>query len=290
MKRSKFLLIVCLFIFFPIIVNANSKLEVDNSNIEVLLNDTYEAEISLVLEDSIKGISFTMITTTYDIEPSFVTNYDDDVNNSTHSIIFNKDVSGSIILGKVILKTANSAKVGNSGNINLYNVTLTLTNGTTKLIGNLLLNVKVVSEVTLYNNEEESIYLSSIDSDIVDIELEKDKFDYVVYVNRELTTLDLEAIAEDENSLVSISNQNLNDDETIIEIVVTTKSGKEGKYSIKVIKENSIEKDNYLEDDVLTIEEDTLNNNNSGYKIRWIIIIAISIIGIIISSLFINKK
>ena len=121
---------------------------------------------------------------------------------------------------------------------------------------------------------EEKVLLKSLKLQGVNIDEEKvelsyspefssEVYEYSVNVANDITKIDVEALANNENYLVEITgNEELKDGENIITILVKAKdSDKVTTYQIKVIKEKAIEAVATLDETPQTGEENGINNN-----------------------------
>ena len=82
--------------------------------------------------------------------------------------------------------------------------------------------------------------LKFIDSNIINIKLEKDIFDYTVKIKEDIEELDLKPIPNNEDYIVTISNQKIKElRDNKIEIIVKADDNLEQKYIINV----EVEKD-----------------------------------------------
>jgi len=125
--------------------------------------------------------------------------------------------------------------------------------------------------------------LKNIESKIVKINLEDDVFEYTVNVYDTLDELDLEPIANDENTKIEISNQKISElEDKQIVINLSNKDIKE-KYVIKV---NVVPKPT-----VAPIEIDNKNFvEKHSYKGKWIVAIVFLGIVLTLSVLLLNSK
>jgi len=121
--------------------------------------------------------------------------------------------------------------------------------------------------------------LKFIDSNIINIKLEKDIFDYTVKIKEDIEELDLKPIPNNEDYIVTISNQKIKElRDNKIEIIVKADDNLEQKYIINV----EVEKDK----EAIHKKGQTQDNN---YKSIWIRLSIICIF-ILLIGLILNKK
>jgi len=107
--------------------------------------------------------------------------------------------------------------------------------------------------------------LEKIESKIVKIELLENVFEYEVTVKKEITELDLTAVAKDAKTKIEISNQKLSElkDNNITIKVTKDKEEQEYKIKVNILKE--------VED--IKVDKESSNNNTYNYKGKWIVAI-----------------
>lgn len=120
--------------------------------------------------------------------------------------------------------------------------------------------------------------LERIDSEIVNIKLKENVFDYTVKVNDKVKELDLKPVIKDDSYEVQVSNQKIEElEDNKITITISKDEFKE-IYTIKVKVTEATKID----------EEEFVSSN--GYKGKWIIMIVILSVTLVIGLLFIKKK
>lgn len=118
--------------------------------------------------------------------------------------------------------------------------------------------------------------LSSIESNIVNIELRPNVYNYSVTINKDIETLDLKGIAKTPDTEVTISNQKISELENNEIIIKAITSDAEQNYIIKV---------NIKEDNITTeVKKD------SSYKMKWIALSVLLTISLGISLMLLKNK
>lgn len=285
MKKTFFKIIIFLLLFFPISILA-SNINTSETNATILQDSKYVTDLTLNADSNVKSISFNLITTTYDAMPSFNVNSNyslkQDVNNYT--ISFDEPISGKIKLGTITISVGKNSKIGIVGKTNLNSVILTLEDDTTVSLKSIGVTVTVTSDKEAETtNESNNTNLLRIESDIVSIALEDNKYEYTVEVDNSVKELDLKAIAEDSNATVLISTQNLDDANNKITITVTAEDKTTKEYTITVKK---------LEDkkDITTSDDDEEFTVDNSYKTPLVIIMIILLVILGFSIVFAKKK
>ena len=186
-------------------------------------------------------------------------------------------------LSKAIIEHNNgyisvSSKV-KKGTINVHTGTAVTTTNKIIALNSQAITVNVTNEVEETVKEEVKTYnlLKEIQSNIVKINVLDDVFEYEVLVPDDIETLDLKAIAKEENYKVEISSQKLSeikDDKITIKVVDNDKH--EQLYNIKIKK---------VETNKVEIDKNEVKKDNS-YKTKWTVslvaLIALLIVAIII--------
>ena len=119
-------------------------------------------------------------------------------------------------------------------------------------------------------------YIRSLSIDGYEIDFDMDTFEYSIKVGSDVTSLDLEVLLNDNNSIYYVEgNENFEVGENLVHITVKAENGSTRTYTIKVEKEKEVVKEekNELDEE---IEED-----NSASKTVIIILIILVIIGLI---------
>lgn len=287
MRHRIFLVILLITIIFFGIAEVKA-LEVVDLNPTIQVGETKDIEIYVNAPDSTKQINFSLIFLSYDVVGTFeplvgvLTN-----NGTTHSISFNESITGRVKLGTIKIKISKNI-LANTGTINLHNANATLEDGTTTKLNNQSIQVNIPKE----NVEEvKTNLLKEIKSNIVNIALVPNKYEYDVSVNNEVDKLDLTATAIDETYKIDISDQFIKEGKNQIFITVSKGTISE-KYTINITKDEKKEvlkeetdknKDKIKKDKVSKTE-------NKNFKSGWTVVIIGLIIGFIVGLSMLKKK
>ena len=144
-------------------------------------------------------------------------------------------------------------------------------------------------QVNIHNEQIEEVktnLLKTIGSNIVDISLEPNKYEYELLVNNEVDKLDLTATAIDETYAIDITDQNLKEGKNQIFINVSKGTISE-KYTINVTREEKVEE---LEKNKDKLEKNKVSKiKNKSFKFGWTGVM-VSLIVVFIIALFMLKK
>lgn len=282
MKR-KILTVLLLMILLPINVYA---LDIDNKNeltIESGKNETINLTTNVDYE--VKEIKFTLVYTTYDIPAYFNVASgltDSNPNGIVHKISFNEPVSGEIDLGTISVKVVNYPTV-NNGTITLHSASATTTDGEVITLKSQTINVNIGTK----QEKEEEVkkveiknMLDKIESDIVNIDIKEDVYEYNVKIKDSIKELDLKPIVKDNNYKVEISNQKIDElkDNKITIKVSNEDVSEEYIINIKQIKSEEVKIDK---------EE---SNTEYKYKSKWVVMIIILSVVLFIGIVLMKKK
>ena len=282
MKKNVLLLFLLIVVMLPVNVYA---LSVDKNDLTIEKGGEKSIDLYANVEEGTTEVSFTLVYTTYDVpayfslEPGLT---DRNPNGIAHRIIFSNPVSGKIKLGTIDIDVVNNPKV-TTGVINLHTASAQTNNGTVNL-NSQTINVTIgeEQEETPKPIENKTNLLDKIESEIVKIDLEEDKYEYEVKIKEDVEELDLKVIAKDENYEVEISNQKIKELEDN-KIIIKVKDGDNvEEYVIKVnIIKNKVEK--------TEIDKDK-SENSYKYKGKWIGLIVILSIVLVVGLILTKKK
>lgn len=277
------LFMLFIFISFTTKVKALNVSENDitlskGSNTTLSITDNFDKEIS--------KIEFNFVYYSYDITGNFIVNSNYKINTSgvAHTIIFDEPVTGNITLGEVRINVVQNPNV-KSSNINLNNIRLTTTDGTVINQDNLVITVKVEDSTNIVQQKPEEPkevkknLLESIDSEIVQIELKEDVYEYTVNIDEDIKELDLKPVAKDNKTKIDISNQKIEDLE-------------DNKITIKASLDNSNEEYiiNVKVNKKVQIDSSKETKTDTSYKGKWLILIVVLSLGLVISIMLAKKK
>lgn len=275
-KNFLFVFVVVGSVFLGII-DARA-LEVVELNPTMRKGETKDVELYVNVPSETKQVNFSLTFLSYDVVGTFESSEGVLTNNGvSHSISFDKSITGRVKLGIVKLKVSTSVLV-NTGTINLYNASAILVDDTAIKLNNQSINVNITVEE---KEEVKTNLLKKISSDIVNISLEPNKYEYELSVKNEVDKLDLIAIAIDETYKIDISEQTLKEGKNIIFINVSKEDVSE-KYTINVTRDKKEIKSEVKKDQMSKIK-------NKNFKSGWIIVM-VGLIVVFIVGLFMLKK
>lgn len=295
MKRIFSILFLLLFVVLPLRVNA---LSVSKNNLTIDKGKEQLVDLYAEVDGAVTEVSFSLVYTSYDVpayfnkEPGLL----NDVVGNKHKMYFSTPVSGKIKLGTVGVKVVNNPKV-TAGSINIHSATAKTSDGETINLDTQILNVTIVEEVeftpvveetpTIETNdddkkaieEEKSNMISKIDSQIVNIVLEKDVFEYSIKIRDDVEELDLKPVLVDDKYTVEVSSQKISelvDNKIVIKVSDGTKS-EEYKILVKII-----------EDKEPVIDNEKFESSFK-YKGKWFLLIIVFVVFLGVG-LLLNKK
>lgn len=287
--------IVLLFMLF-ISISFTTKvkaLNVSENDISLSKGSSTTLSITDNFNEEISKIEFNFVYYSYDVTGNFIVNSNYKINTSgvAHTITFDEPVTGNITLGEVRINVVQNPNV-KSSNINLNNIRLTTSDGTVINQDNLVITVKVEDDINNNpnttvtepkkneNNKEKKNLLESINSDIVNIELKDDTYEYTVNIDEDIKELDLKVVAKDKNTSIDISSQKIEELEDNKIIIKASLNGTSEEYIINVKVNKKVQIDESKED----IEVD------KSYKGKWLVLIIILSLGLVISMMLAKKK
>ena len=271
MRRRLFVLFLMLVIFLPCQVNA---LSVSKKNVTIDKGSNQNVELSAVVEEEIVKINFSLVYTSYDVPAYFIigSGLTESVNGIKHSISFSEGMTGNVKLGNIKVSVVDNPKVV-SGTVNIHSATALTSDGETINLDTQMINVTVggnnnTPTVTAPKDDDKETkdnLLSKIESNIVNIELKKDVFEYTVNVKENVEELDLNPILVDDKYEVEISSQKISELEDS-KIVIKVKNGnvvEEYKILVNVIEE------------VKTEVDKSEFKNDYSYKGKWLFLVIV---------------
>lgn len=286
MKKNFIIItITLLLVFFPNYVKADNSIKFNKDSINIAPGETKKIDVVVSSDDDFTNVNFDVITTSVYVNFNSITVSDAFTRSDgkAYKLVSAKPQKSGTAVATVTIKASDSAPLGTEGLIRITNASLGTNGDITLPIGQI--KIKVSNE-----KDEESTYLSSISSNIVDIDFSKDVYEYSVEVDEDIKELDLTALAEDENAKVTISNQKLDKKTTTITITVQSESGNKSTYKIIVTKkENNVTKVSKEEPvkKVVTDNDDKSDNYGKG---RWVAILIVLIIGLIADLIYIKRE
>ena len=282
MNKLKYLFGLFLLLITFSKVNA---LELSKSDLTIEKGSNDSVELYANVEKDVISVTFTLVYSTYDIPANFapaagVT--DTNPNGITHEVVFNEAKSGKILLGNVNINVVSNPK-DTVGTVNIHTASAKDTNGETISLNAKNINIKVGTPVEEPKEEPKEVdknLLDKIESNIVNIKLKKDTFDYSVSIKDDVLELDLKPIAKDESTTIDISTQKISELENNTIVITAKNSDVEQKYNIKV---------NIKDKNEVTVDKTEFKDDKS-YKGKWIVVSIVLIVALLISMLFSRKK
>lgn len=279
MKCRIFLFVLGVMIIF-IGMNDVKALEVANLNPSMQSGETENIDLYVNVPDDTEKVTFLLSFLSYDVIGSFESSISTLTNDGiTHSVSFDKPVEGRVKLGMIKIKISDNPTI-NTSTINLYNANAISVDGVITKLNNQSIQVNIKKE------EVKTNLLKKINSDIVNISLKPNKYEYDVLVKNEVDKLDLNAIAIDETYKIDITDQSLKEGKNQIFINVTKGDILE-KYIINVTREKKEESKEEIKSE--SWKEQVSKIENKNFKSGWTgIITGLGVIFIV--GLFMLKK
>ncbi len=276
-----FKLFYTILIVFLLTTNVKA-LTVSENNLNISAGNTKNIELSTNTDANLTSVEFTLVFDSYDVPAYFSVNSmytDTNPNGITHKIVFNEPTAGNIDLGTVVVRVINNPTIVGSS-VNIHSAKGTTEDGNIINLNSQTINIKIGEETVEKNKENTKDLLKEINSEIVNIKLKENVFEYEVAIDKDTSELDLSPVAIDDKYKVEVSNQKISEleDDTITITVSDDIDKSTYKINVKVKEENnSVEIDNseYKEE--------------KSYKGKWIfLIVCLSII--LFFGVLINKK
>lgn len=300
MKRIFSILFLLLIVVLPLQVEA---LSVSKNDLTINKGEEQLVDLYAEVDTEVTEVNFSLVYTSYDVPAYFniESGLRDEAVGIKHKIVFSVPVTGKIKLGTVRVKAVDNPKV-TSGAVNIHSASATNSNGETISLNAQMLNVTInkntdttvpdVQQTPATEPEEDkkeitdkdddknaNNLLSKIESQIVNIELKKDVFEYSVKIKEDVEELDLKPILADEKYTVEISNQKISELEDNKIIIKVSDGAKTEEYKITV--------DVVL--DVAPEIDDEEFESSFAYKGKWILLIII--FGVVLGvGLLLTKK
>lgn len=258
-----------------ILINKVEALTLEEKELHLAKGETKEIEVTEKFSEKIKKLEFNLVYYNNDITGTFQVNssYQDKTSGIKHEIVFPNRVSGELSLGKLQVLVAKNSSL-QKGIININNVQATTLNGK-------ILNLENISLPIFIDSKKENTVtgnlIEKIDSNLVNISLKENTYEYKVTVKEDIKELDLKPITKYQDTIIDISSQKLEKEKNNIIIITAKKDNIEEEYKIQVKYQKDIKIDTHK------YKED------NSYKKKWIIIASIFSV-IFIIGLFLFKK
>lgn len=282
MKKKLILLFILMaVIFIPVSVKAENKIYFETDEVNIGLNSTKKINILVDSDEDFTKVNFNLITTSYNVgfysvefNEAFVRNASS-ATGSNYELESKTPQKSGTIIGSVTLIAKDSAYLNEQGYIRLNKASIT-TNGLIDLPSTQL-------KFMVSNKKSSNNYLSSLSSDIVNIDFDKEVLDYSVVVKSNVNKLDLVGVPEDSKATVTILDQSLKSNKTKIKVMVKAEDGNERIYTVTVNKKNEKKV-------TATTTKKSMDSFEKSSKLKWGIIFFALIIIVIIDVLYIKKK
>lgn len=282
MKKKLILLFILMaVIFIPVSVKAENKIYFETDEVNIELNSTKKINILVDSDEDFTKVNFNLITTSYNVgfysvefNEAFVRNASS-ATGSNYELESKTPQKSGTIIGSVTLIAKDSAYLNEQGYIRLNKASIT-TNGLIDLPSTQL-------KFMVSNKKSSNNYLSSLSSDIVNIDFDKEVLDYSVVVKSNVNKLDLVGVPEDSKATVTILDQSLKSNKTKIKVMVKAEDGNERIYTVTVNKKNEKKV-------TATTTKKSMDSFEKSSKLKWGIIFFALIIIVIIDVLYIKKK
>lgn len=285
MKKLILVLIILSIILIPF---ETSALSVDKNNLSIEKNSSEAISLYAKVDSQVTGIEFNLIFTTYDIPASFYVDSgltDTNPSGVYHKIIFPNPTSGEIKLGEILISVVDNPKA-NTGGINIHSAKAIATNGEVINLNSQAINVKIGEQDEIMDPIDEkpvknSNLLDRIESEIVQIKLKDDLYEYKVNINEDIEELDLNPVAKDEKYKVEVTTQKISElkDNQIIIKVKDSDITEEYKINVNILKNNK----------VIDIDKGKFKSTYK-YREKWIALIIILSAMLYVGFLLVKKK
>ena len=270
-------IILSLIFMFMITVRVLA-LSVNNNNVTYEAGSINKMELFANTNEKIKSISFSFTFSNYDVSARFLakTGFMDNVSNNTkHTITFDTEQIGKISLGDIEITVKQNPRVTTSF-IRISNVSAVTSDNKTISLSNQTITVNIGTS----EPDDENI-LEKIDSNIVKIDLEENKYEYDVEIDDMVEELDLKPKCKKETCVFEISNQKISELENM-RVLITARDGDIEKIYTINVKVNEKQKDIILDNEEFVVDD--------SYKKNIIVIIILFSVGLITSLVFVFKK
>ena len=286
MKKMLLVLLVIIGGIIPLSVNAENKIRFEEENSIIVPGGKKKVNIIVDSDKDFSNVSFNLITTSPNIGFYSVDISDMFTRNNTGAIGYDitskKPMKSGTVVGSVTLVAKENTPVGSSGNIRI-------TKGTIDKIDTSITQVKMV----VSNEKSSNNSLSSIISNMVNIDFNKDVLEYTVEVPKNVKEFDLEVTPEDSSATVTISSKKLIKKKNVITIDVKAQNGDVKTYKLNVNKKDEtkeVVKDNDKEISKKVTTTKKNETNDKSVKTGWYFILIPLVLILFLDILFIKKK
>lgn len=258
MKKISNLLFTIFLTFM--LLNSVDALTLEEKEVSLTKGESKTIQLTEKFTEKVKKIEFNLVYYNNDIIGIFQTNpsYQDKITGIKHEIFFPNGVNGEINLGEIQVTVADKPTV-QKGNINISNVQATTISGKVLNIGNESLQVTINDKKEKTETPSKNL-IEKIDSNIIQINLKENIYEYKVTVKNDVEELDLKPIAKYQDTTIDVSSQKLEKNKNNTIIIKAKKDDIEEEYKIQV---------KYQQD--IRIDKHKYKQDNS-YKKKWSII------------------
>ena len=259
-----------------ILINKVEALTLEEKELHLAKGETKEIEVTEKFSEKIKKLEFNLVYYNNDITGTFQVNssYQDKTSGIKHEIVFPNGVSGELSLGKLQVFVAKNSSL-QKGIININNVQATTLNGK-------ILNLENISLPIFIDSKKENTVtgnlIEKIDSNLVNISLKENTYEYKITVKEDIKELDLKPITKYQDTIIDISSQKLEKEKNNIITITAKKDNIEEEYKIQVKYQKDIKIDTHK------YKED------NSYKKKWIIIMIFFGSFFVVGLLFLKKE
>ena len=270
-------LLFTIFITF-ILLNSVDALTLEEKEVSVTKGESKTVQLTEKFTEKVKKIEFNLVYYNNDIIGIFQVNpsYQDKTAGIKHEIFFPNGVNGEIDLGEIQVTVADKPTV-QKGNINISNVQATTISGKVLNIENESLQV-TINDKKEKNETPPKNLIEKIDSNIIQINLKENIYEYKVTVKNDVEELDLKPIAKYQGTTIDVSSQKLEKNKNNTIIITAKKDDIEEEYKIQV---------KYQQD--IKIDKHQYKQDNS-YKKKWSIITIFFGSFFVVGLLFLKKE
>ena len=185
-----FKLFYTILIVFLLTTNVKA-LTVSENNLNISAGNTKNIELSTNTDVNLTSVEFTLVFDSYDVPAYFSVNSmytDTNPNGITHKIVFNEPTAGNIDLGTVVVRVVNNPTIVGSS-VNIHSAKGTTEDGNIINLDSQTINIKIGEETVEKNKENTKDLLKEINSEIVNIKLKENVFEYEVAIDKDTSEL-----------------------------------------------------------------------------------------------------
>lgn len=285
MKNKILLLLSLVFalFMFPVMVNAENRIYFDVDEINIAPGKTKKVDIIVDSEADFSKVNMSMITTSEFVNfqsVNFNEAFTRKTSGSAYELTSQIPQKSGTVIGSITIKASDNAPLGSNGYIRISKAVLTSSKNIN--LANAQLKVNISNEKSSNNN------LSSISSELINIDFSKENQKYNVDVENTVKELDLVATPEDSSATVKISNQKLEVGKNVINVTVKAENNEEKIYEITVNRKSL--SGAKKESTKITSSEENKKSNGKEGKGSWFIILVFLVGVLVIDLLYIKKK